>query len=62
MNKTQILAAIKSLGKSQGFYSRLYTDLMYAPEADRDNYLQNLEDEKFEDELEMVMYLESNNF
>lgn len=58
MNKEQILNAIKSLGQSQGFYARLYSDLMYAPETVRDSYLQNLEDEQFEDEVDMVMFIE----
>jgi hypothetical protein len=43
---------------SQGFYSRLYSDLMAASEQDRNGWLQNMEDEKFGDELDLVMALE----
>jgi hypothetical protein len=58
MKKEQILAFIKSMSGSQGFYSRLYSDLMAASEQDRNGWLQNMEDEKFGDELDLVMALE----
>ncbi len=58
MKKEQILAFIKSMAGSQGFYSRLYSDLMEASEQDRNGWLQNMEDEKFGDELDLVMALE----
>lgn len=59
MSGSECLAAIKSLASSQGLYSRLYAELMEASEQDRNGFLQNLEDEKFEDVVDMCIFLES---
>lgn len=53
MNKKEIMEAIKSLAKSQGFYGRLYEDLKENTEA-----LEFLEKQNFKDSLDMVMFLE----
>jgi len=53
MNKEQILALVKSLALSQGFYGRLLESLNENPE-----YLQFLEDMNFKDSIEFIMYIE----
>lgn len=59
MNKEQILAAIKDLAKSQGFYSRLLGSIEEADEETRNKFLRNLEAQKFRDVVDLVIYLES---
>lgn len=54
MNAQEIMEAIKSLAKSQGFYGRLYRTLKENPEA-----LEFLEKQNFKDSLDMVMFLEA---
>lgn len=52
---------IKSLRHSQGFYSRLYNDLMENIKYDKEGLvdcLNNSELPKFKDTLDVVMYLE----
>lgn len=53
MTKQEIMEAIKSLAKSQGFYGRLYETLKENPEA-----LDFLAKQNFKDSLDMVMFLE----
>lgn len=54
MNRNDIMFAIQSLAKSQGFYGRLYRTLKENPEA-----LEFLEKQNFKDSLDMVMFLEA---
>lgn len=54
MNEMQIMEAIESLARSQGFYSRL----LQAIENDYD-ILEMLVTQNFKDTLEMVLFLES---
>ena len=52
---------IKGLRHSQGFYSRLYNDLMENIKYNKEelvDYLNNSELPKFKDTLDVVMYLE----
>ena len=52
---------IKGLRYSQGFYSRLYTDIMEDIKYNKENisdFLNNNELPKFKDSLDVVMYLE----
>ena len=52
---------IKSLRHSQGFYSRLYNNLMEDIKYNKENisnFLNNSELPKFKDTLDVVMYLE----
>ena len=52
---------IKSLRYSQGFYSRLYNDLMEDIKYNKENisdFLNNNELPKFKDNLDVIMYLE----
>lgn len=61
MNISQILSAIKSLASSQGFYGRLYNDLVNirntAPELWKE-VVDELEGQKFRDTVDMVLYFE----
>ena len=52
---------VKGLRHSQGFYSRLYNDLMEDIKYNKENisdFLNNKELPKFKDTLDVVMYLE----
>ena len=56
-----ILNTVKELRYSQGFYSRLYNDLMEDIKYNKENisdFLNNSELPKFKDTLDIVMYLE----
>ena len=54
MTREEILENIKMLAKSQGFYGRI----LRAIEED-DSILDTLEEQKFSDVIDLVMYLES---
>ena len=58
MNRQQILDAIRSLSKSQGFYGRLLDYIYSMEEGDQDRYLSHLEQQKFRDSVELILYLE----
>ena len=61
MNKKQILKAIKNLAKSQGFYSRMYQNIMKNIVPDEDKYetfQQFCEQQNFKDALDVVMFFE----
>lgn len=56
-----IFDTIKGLRHSQGFYGRLYNDLMEQIKYDKEglsDFLNNDELPKFKDTLDVVMYLE----
>lgn len=53
MNKDEILKAIKSLASSQGFYGRLYEQVV-----DNDEALDYLEQQNFKDVVDMILFLE----
>ena len=57
MNRNEILEAIKSLASSQGFYSRLYDTLSNKSEQ-AEEYLMHLENKKFADVVDLILYLE----
>lgn len=54
MKKEEILNNIKELSKSQGFYGRLYEQVL-----DNDEALEYLESQNFKDVLDLIMFLES---
>lgn len=61
MKREEILNAIKSLAKSQGFYGRLYERIMEVKEENEENFnefMLQLENENFSDTLDLVMYFE----
>ena len=56
-----ILETAKGLRHSQGFYSRLYNNLMEKIKYNKEDlvdYLNNSELPKFKDSLDVIMYLE----
>lgn len=54
MTKKEIMEAIKSLAKSQGFYGILYEFFKENPEA-----LENFAKQNFKNSIDMVMFLEA---
>ena len=62
MTKEQILEAIKQLGLSQGFYSRLYIRLLLMQEEYPEMYdvfMDELESQHFTNPVDLVLYLET---
>lgn len=62
MDIEQIMAAIRSLAESQGFYGRLYNELWEMQTNDPEKWEEvknTLEAQNFKDSLDMVMYFES---
>lgn len=62
MDIEQIMAAIRSLAQSQGYYGRLYNELLEMQTNDPDKWEEvknTLEAQNFNDTLDMVMYFES---
>lgn len=62
MDIEQIMAAIRSLAQSQGYYGRLYNELQNLQTNDPDKWEEvknTLEAQNFNDTLDMVMYFES---
>ena len=56
-----VFETVKGLRHSQGFYSRLYNDLMEDIKYNKENisnFLNNSKLPKFKDSLDVVMYLE----
>ena len=53
MSKAQILATIRSLAKSQGFYCRVLEEIQNDPAI-----LDKLEAKNFKDELDMILFFE----
>lgn len=61
MKMHEILDVIKSLAPSQGFYGRLYRRLMELADEDPESYemaVQELEDQNFQDSVDLILYLE----
>jgi hypothetical protein len=61
MDRTQILNIIKKLAQSQGFYSILYKHFKMLKECYPEQYektLNVLESEQFENEIDLILYLE----
>ena len=62
MDIEQIMAAIRSLAQSQGYYCRLYNELWEMQTNDPDQWEEvknTLEAQNFSDTLDMVMYFET---
>ena len=57
MNKNEILTAIYELSKSQGFYGRLYENIVNA--ENKAEILDFLENQNFSDNLDMILFFES---
>lgn len=61
MKINDILNAIRELASSQGFYGRLYRDLIELQQNDLEQYnsiKEELESQNFHDTLDLIMYLE----
>ena len=58
MTRDDILDAIRTLARSQGFYGRLLTAIYEADDDARDEFLGTLEDQHFNDVVDLVMFLE----
>ena len=61
MKKDEIRAAIKELARSQGFYGRVdarLTELQDSVPAEYDRLMTSLEDEHFNDVVDLVLHLE----
>ena len=62
MDIEQIMAAIRSLAESQGYYGRLYNDLREMQTNDPEKWEEvknTLEGQHFKDSLEMVLFFET---
>ena len=62
MKINEILSAIRSLAQSQGFYSRLYSDLLSVKQRAPDDWadiVTVLENRNFKDTVDMVLFFES---
>lgn len=59
MNREEIINALRMLARSQGFYGRLLVSLQEASEEDRNEFLLTLENCNFKDDVDLVMYLET---
>ena len=58
MNREQILDAFRSLARSQGFYGRLLEQIDSVDEETRDAFLSDLENRKFRNVVDLVMWIE----
>ena len=56
MNRQKILDTIKMLAQGQGFYGRLYEQIMTAD--NKDEILEELENKEFKDALDLVFFFE----
>ncbi len=66
MDIEQILAAIRSLAESQGYYGRIYDTLQSVQANDPDKWAdkwaevkETLEAQNFKDTLDMIMFFET---
>lgn len=62
MDIEQIMAAIRSLAGSQGYYGRLYNELLEMQTNDPEKWEEvknTLEGQHFNDTLDMVLYFET---
>ena len=57
MNRQEILSSIQNLSMSQGLYGRLYQFLTSGNDA-AEEYMNKLEEQKFNDVVDLVMYIE----
>ena len=58
MKREEILKTILMFAQSQGFYGRIYRDIMDAREEDRECFLDELEAQNFKDALDLIYYFE----
>lgn len=61
MKRNDILKLIKDLARSQGYYGRLYNELMYFAKnspAAFDEYMVSLEAKNFKDPVDVILHFE----
>ena len=61
MNVLQVIDVIRELSHSQGFYSRLYRNILLMHERDKeafDKFTEWVESKNFKDTLDVVMFFE----
>jgi hypothetical protein len=58
LKEKDIIQAIKDLAKSQGFYGRLLASIQELDEPSYNALMRKLEDEKFVDVVDMILYFE----
>ena len=58
MNRYQIENLLQTLAMSQGRYGRLLDEIYSAPEDEQDRFWDNMEDQNFGDDLDVILYLE----
>ena len=61
MKEKDILNVIKTLSKQQGFYTRLYNNIMELKENNAEQYnaiMEELEKQHFNDAIDFIMYIE----
>ena len=61
MDINEIMEAILGLARSQGFYGRLYNDLVEIRDSDEEAWVEvveELEGQHFKDLLDLVLYFE----
>lgn len=61
MERNEILATIRNLANSQGFYGRLYRAFIDLKENNPENYelvMEKLEAENFGDAIDLVLFFE----
>lgn len=62
MKEKEILQALQNLAAQQGFYSRLYSQLMELKETSAEKYqeiIAELEAQNFTDAVDLILYLET---
>lgn len=62
MDIEQIMAAIRSLAQSQGFYGRLYKNMKAKQANDPEQWgeiVETLEAQNFKDTVDMIMFFET---
>ena len=62
MTRQQILDTIKDLGRSQGFYSKLYARLMSIRVTDHEyfnRFMNHLVNQQFTNPVDLVLYFEA---
>lgn len=58
MDRYKIRQVFEDLAMSQGFYGRLLESIDEMDEDAREEYWQHLEDQCFEDSLDLILYIE----
>lgn len=59
MTRYQIENLLQALSMSQGFYGRLLNDIYSLPEDEQEMFWEELENQHFGSDLDVVLYFES---